>query len=275
MSKNALPTVGAAMSSEWLPKYLEWLIDAQRDLELQDAIPPELPDDELLPLARKIRNMLDGYEGRLGIHGPFIDLTIMARDPKIRAVVIDRLQRGLEFAAEVGATHMVLHSPFKYFGSPFLPHSLGHGQESQINRAHDTIGGLIPVAKEANCTLVIETIFDLNPAPLLALIRSFKSDHVRLSIDTGHAFITHTQGGGPPPDLWVREAGALLEHVHLQDTDGQLDRHWVPGEGNINWHAFFEALSTLDHQPRLILELAERESFIEGAAWLSEQGLAQ
>ena len=275
MTQKTQFTVGAAMPSELLPHYRPWLIDGQRDLELQDAIAPEVLDGGWRPLARQIRDLLDGYTGRLGLHGPFIDLSIMTRDLKIRAVVGERLRQALAFAAEVGATHMVVHSPFKFFGGPFLPHSPGHGRADQIAQVHDTIGPILPLAEQINCTLVIETIFDLNPAPLLALVQSFESDHVRLSLDTGHAFITHTQRGGPPPDLWVREAGPLLEHLHLQDTDGQLDRHWPPGRGNINWPALFDALAELSHRPRLILELADRDQIKPGVDWLAARGFTK
>jgi sugar phosphate isomerase/epimerase len=95
-----------------------------------------------------------------------------------------------------------------------------------------------------------------------------------MSLDTGHAFITHRLGG-PPPDQWVREAGALLEHLHLQDTDGNVDRHWAPGNGAINWYALFEALGDLEHRPRLILELRQPREIERAAAWLAERGLAR
>jgi sugar phosphate isomerase/epimerase len=77
--------------------------------------------------------------------------------------------------------------------------------------------------------------------------------------------------GGPPADQWVREGGSLLSHVHIEDTDGLLDRHWAPGEGSINWFPIFDALSDLEHQPRLILEIPASK-LRAGARWLSERG---
>ena len=182
--------------------------------------------------------------------------------------------QGLEFAAALGATHMVVHSPFEFFGTSFLPHSLSHGQTEQIELIHQTVGPVVDQAAQIGCTIVIEDIFDLHHAPVQALVRSFKSDYVRRSIDTGHAYITHLRGG-PTPDQWVREDGALLEHVHIQDTDGQLDRHWRPGVGNINWHAFFEALATLAQKPRLILELRNVDEILESADWLQRHGFVR
>ncbi|MEL7235522.1 MAG: TIM barrel protein, partial [Chloroflexota bacterium] len=59
----------------------------------------------------------------------------------------------------------------------------------------------------------------------------------------------------PPPDYYVHAAGADLGHLHLQDTDGYTDRHWIPGDGNVNWQELFAALAQLDHTPRLIIEV--------------------
>jgi sugar phosphate isomerase/epimerase len=73
-------------------------------------------------------------------------------------------------------------------------------------------------------------------------------------------------------DQWVREAGAYLAHMHLQDGDGCADRHWAPGRGSINWYAVFDALAELPEMPRLILETQQID---EGAAWLAAQGYAR
>ena len=274
MTTKPLPTVGAAMPISALETYREWLIAGQRDLEIQDPFAPEVLDGNWQPLLQQARTLLDGFTGRLGIHGPFMSLTLLARDPKIRTVVTDRLRQGVEFAQALGGTHMVVHSPFDYFGSPFLPHSPGHGQAQQFEIIHATLDPVVALAAQANVTLVIEDIYDKNSAPLLALIRSFNSPNVRLSIDVGHAFIKHVEGG-PTPDQWVREGGDLLEHVHLQDTDGNIDRHWMPGVGRLNWFALFEALATLAHQPRLLLELRNKEEIGKATQWLAAQGLAQ
>ncbi len=274
MIKQTLPKIGAAMPVSALELHREWLIDGQRDLEIQDGFSPDVLDGDWRAVVAQAKSLLDGYSGRMGIHGPFVSLSIMARDPKIRAVVTDRLRQGIEFAYELGATHMVVHSPFEYFGTPFLPHSPGHGQTEQIALVHQTLDPIVALAEQANCTLVIEDIYDKNSGPLLALIRSFESENVRLSIDIGHAYIKQLDGG-PTPDQWVREGGDLLAHMHLQDTDGHIDRHWQPGVGAINWFALFEAIGTLAHQPRLLLEIRPKEAIQDAARWLAAQGLAQ
>ncbi|MBP0575799.1 hypothetical protein J8J27_34280, partial [Mycobacterium tuberculosis] len=59
-----------------------------------------------------IRPLLDGHAGRLGIHGPFWGFKLDSQDPDIRAVVTRRLLQGVAAAEALGATQMVIHSPF-------------------------------------------------------------------------------------------------------------------------------------------------------------------
>lgn len=274
MFTHPLPVVGAAMPVSALPQHAQWLIEGQRDLEIQDPCHPDVLDGDWQQMVDEARAALDGYSGRLGIHGPFMSLTLMGRDPKIREAVYGRLMTGLEIAEALGATHMVVHSPFEFFGTPFLPHSPGHGQAEQIELVHATLDPVVKQAEQIDCTLVIENIHDQHPTPVQTLVRSFHSQHVQRSIDVGHAFITHLRGG-PTPDQWVREDRELLGHLHLQDTDGQVDRHWRPGLGQMNWYALFEALATLEQQPRLILEIRDKSEILAGAAYLAELGLVQ
>jgi len=267
----ARPLLGAAMPSAQLAAHREWLWEG-RDLELQDPVSHLVLDGDWRAHAASIRALLEGFTGRLGIHGPFWGLTVMAQDPAVREVTVRRLRHGLEFGAEIGATHMVVHSPFDFFGHPLVAHTRVTGLDEQLGLVHDTLGEVVAHAREVGCVLVVENIRDLNPAPLLALVRSFDSDFVRVSIDVGHAALMQPKGG-PSPEHWIREAGRLLAHVHLQDNDGMLDRHWKPGDGSINWRTVFRALRDIDADPRLILEL-KPEELRSGHEWLVGQGLA-
>lgn len=276
MAYNELPIIGASQAIAQLPKSRDWLIEGRRDLEISDpAARPEMLDGGWRLLAREARALLDGHEGRRGIHAPAVDFSIKARDPRVRALAADRFLRSLEFGAEIGGSHMVIHSPFNYLGAnPFVPPRFGIDKD--IALVHATLEEVLPAAEQAGCTIVIENAHDTNPALLLALVRSFDSEHVRLSLDTGHAFVTHCMGG-PPPDQWVRGAGPLLGHLHLQDTDSLIDRHWLPGMGQVNWFALFEALGELQHRPRLIIETVDSDvrNLERASAWFADQWWAR
>lgn len=146
--------------------------------------------------------------------------------------------------------------------------------EQSFALAHQTLDEIVPLAGRSGCVLVIEVCYDLATRPLIELVRSFSDNAVRLSLDVGHAHINERRGG-PPADQWVRDAGALLAHLHLQDTDGLYDRHWPPGRGSLNWYALFEALGRHAHEPRLLLELVDTDQIATGAAFLVQRGLVR
>ncbi|GAB4528171.1 MAG: sugar phosphate isomerase/epimerase [Anaerolineae bacterium] len=267
--------LGAAMRIEHLPEYAAWLIEDQRDLEIQDVVWPGTLNGDWKPLVQQAKSALDGYTGRLGIHGPFFGLTIAAPDPVIAAAVSDRLKRALEFCAELGGTHMVVHSPVQFLGTPFLSSTEPvMGQEMYLDAIRATMKDVIAMAESINCTIVIENIFDRIPALMRALVVALDSPYVRMSLDTGHAYVSYKEGGAPP-DYWAKEASELLAHVHIQDTDGFADRHWAPGEGDIKWASLFRVLSRMQHKPRLILELADKHAIPAGAQYLANLGLAR
>lgn len=248
-----LATLGAAMPLSAVEQHRDWLF-AGRDLELQDPVSHELLDGDWRAHAGRTREVLDGFTGRLGIHGPFWGLTLMPRDPAVREVSLRRHSAALAYAGEIGATHMVVHSPFDFFGHPLVSHTAATGLAEQLDIIQDILEELLPQAEAAGCTLVMENIRDTNPTPLLTLAQRMDHDRLRLSIDVGHAHLMQ-RVGGPTPEAWIRTVGEWLGHVHLQDNDAMNDWHWPLGDGQIHWQGVLAALATVSSQPRLILEV--------------------
>ena len=147
-------------------------------------------------------------------------------------------------------------------------------REALFERTHKTLDAVVKRAEDQGVVLVIENIEDKNPAERVALAKSFNSEALRVSIDTGHAQYAHGSTGAPPVDYYVSAAGNMLAHVHVQDADGYADRHWLPGEGTIRWAAVFRALGKLTSDPRLVIEVKDIAGIQRGAAWLEAQGLA-
>jgi sugar phosphate isomerase/epimerase len=265
-------TVGAALLLEQIEPVKDWLLEEQRDLEIRDFHEYGIADS-WEPIVEKAKQILDGYTGRLGIHGPDPCITFIPTDSAIVELVQRRFMQALEACEELGATHMVIHSPFIFNGNPFLPHQDRMGHDDWFERAHRTLDEIVPIAERIGCTLVIENVWDKSPGLLLDLIRSFDSEQVLLCFDVGHAYIAHVNGG-PPPDYWIREAGALLKNVHLHDTDGYYDRHWPPGMGQVNWEAVFTELNNLGLIPRLIFECPGKH-YQAVTRWFREMGWAK
>jgi sugar phosphate isomerase/epimerase len=274
MSDKSLPILGVALPLEGLRLHRDWIIEKNRDLEIQDFIWAETLNGDWKPLADEIKKELDGHHGRVGIHGPFWGLSLDNMDPEIRAIVSKRMMQGLDVCAYLGATHMVIHSPYSTWDYNNLDDHPG-SRAAIIDRVHETLKPAVKRAEDMGCVLVIENIEDIDPHARVELAHSFDSDAVRVSIDTGHANYAYGSTNGHPVDYYVHAAGDMLAHVHLQDTDGHADRHWAPGEGNISWKAVFRALSRLTSNPRLILELRDKTHVRAGADYLIGLGLAE
>lgn len=280
---NSLPLLGAAVTLDELSEVAglkDFIFDRDRDIEISDlAVLGTMSDDLLDRITERAPQLLNGHNGRVGIHGPYEGLEIDTPDPDIQKIVQVRFDAALDaliaIIGERGSGHMVLHSPYTTWhwhnrGTKLLDDSAGI-----LERTHKTLMPLVQKAKDHGITLVLENCQDKDPAERVALAASFDSEAVKVSLDTGHAHYAHGTTAAPPVDVFVRAAGAALVHVHLQDADGFGDRHWVIGRGTIRWHAVFEALEELPTMPRLIIELADARGIQGSARWLSDAGLAE
>lgn len=268
-----LPLLGAALNRRTLPLHREWLLDHQRDLEIQDFIEHGLLDDGAEAVADEIAGLLDGYRGRLGLHGPFWGFRISTEDPLVRAVVQKRFLQALSIAERLGATQMVIHSPFTTWDFNNLDAFPG-AEARLVDRVAECLAPVIVRARDIGCELVIENIEDKDPSARVRLAAAL-GEPVRVSLDTGHAHYAHVSTGAPPVDVYVHKAGSALAHIHLQDMDGYADRHWHPGEGSVNWPAIFRAIAALPQSPRLLLEVKDQPNLRKGADHLVRLGLAR
>ena len=260
-------TLGVALMINELGAHLDWLKEDGCDLEIQGFWKHELLDGNWQSKVERAKKLLNGYSGRIGIHDPFWGLNLVNPDPLVRKVIKKRLMQGLTIAEQLKATHMMIHSPIDPWIHRKILNNKGE-KDRLINIIKDTLLEPLGKAKEISCTLVLENIADLDPRLQLDIIRALESDHLQMSVDVGHAFCMHTQHSAPPPDQFIAEASKHLAHVHLQDTDGYLDRHWLPSEGKINFKAIFDELAKLEHKPRLIIEVNDKAAVRKAAEWL-------
>lgn len=269
-----LPVLGAAMTIKSLETLAGFMKEKPRDLEIQDFREAKTLMSDWSPLVEKALKLLDGHEGRLGIHGPFFGFPIDSHDPDIRAVVNRRMHQALDVCEALKATHMVVHSPFTTWSFNNMPIKPG-ALDKIIGRCHQVFDDVVSRAGDLGLTIVIENIEDKDPSMRRKVAESFKSDAMAVSLDTGHAYYAHGSTGSPPIDYYVRDAGNFLKHVHLQDADGYGDRHWSLGEGNILWHPIFAELAKLESDPRLIIEIKDHSKIPASVAHLEKLGLAQ
>ncbi|MEO1454252.1 MAG: sugar phosphate isomerase/epimerase family protein [Pseudomonadota bacterium] len=265
--------IGACLKADEIATHRDWLFDAERDIEIQDFMTHHALTTGLEDRIAAAQAGLDGHAGRRGIHGPYEGLDIDNKDAELRPIITARFLKALEAADRIGARQMVMHSPYRAWYQNNLHVAPTYAQD-KIDRVHEVLGPVVRAAEDKGITLVIENIEDVDPATRRALVDSFNSDAIALSIDTGHAQIAHCTTGTPPVDFFVRDAGNMLAHVHLQDVDHHADRHWAPGEGTIPWVEVFRALAACQSAPHLVLELRHKADIPAGFAYLADLGVA-
>lgn len=268
-----LPIIGAQLSVLDLDRHRDWLFEKNRDLELPEfCLADILSNSDVFVSTAKEK--LVGWQGRLGIHGPFPGFELDSKDREIRKVVQKRLDQALDVCEKLDAVWMVVHSPFDLWDAHNLPGSI-EGLGKRVDAVLSMLEPALKRAEDIGTTLVLENIKDVDPAHRAAIVEAANSDALKLSVDTGHANWAHHMAAAPPVDRFIQAAGDTLQHVHLQDTDGFADRHWGLGEGTIPWAPVFAALGEIKSNPHLIVEINDFNRVPESVAYLQTLGLAQ
>ncbi len=221
-------------------------------VEIADFIPVEMWQTEYMAHAHRWAAALCAFSGGKCLHGAFYDLKPSANEPDVRALTRKRHRQSLEVAATIGCDMMIVHSDF-----PLREPEPGPKRELAA-RLVEYFGALAAEAAPYGVTIVIENIFDRDPRQLTEIARAIDAPNLGLSLDVGHAHLSTPL----PLDRWVSDMQPYLRHVHLHDNDGVHDRHWAMGDGNIVFQSFFEAVTTIEHPPRVTVEVRLR-----GGAW--------
>lgn len=202
------------------------------------AEPPHLAPGNLDP--QKVRAWLDelGLAARVG-HGIYSYQTpnCGALDEAERRRSVRFVATCFEPLAAVGAQFVVLH-PTGYS----LDYTADKRQKV-LDQARKSMDELATLGARAGIRIAWENLphhGTERPLHDMAELRALIDDlpeHVGLCLDTTHALIA---GHDPVEQLEV--AFDRLFCLHLHDSDGEGDCHWVPGRGVIDWQGFIARL---------------------------------
>lgn len=252
----------------------EFAANGERNLVLTDALIREVVKNPRAGVS--LRKDLESSGTRfVDAHAPFgllEDLNLPLEG--MRAAMLLRHQLALEVAADFGVASITAHvgnTP-----EEFAPFSL-----DQLNAfALRSLEALLPVAESLGVVIAIENIWTptTTPQKLLAILEHFRSPHLGLCFDAGHANLMARYRGAAdanPVKAWERfgpvpydEAilDAMLPHIttcHLHDNNGRWDQHLLPGRGEIAWGPLVAKLKTA---PRLQCIQNEVNGLYSGAS---------
>ena len=131
------------------------------------------------------------------------------------------------------------------------------------NLIRERIMQLLPAAQDKKICLLIKTVgIYANTERLRLLLDSYASDYLAALWDMHHPFRDFHE----KPDTTIRNLGGYVRHVHLRDSDDNLQYNLI-GEGTIPVQDMMNALYSIDYsgfislewKPEWIADIPDRE----------------
>jgi sugar phosphate isomerase/epimerase len=130
-------------------------------------------------------------------------------------------------------------------------------RDGRIEKSLESLEELLDFCKEWGLKLALENTLpgELGDKidELLSLVNKFNSSCMGICLDTGHINIE-----GNPIEA-IKKIGSKLIHLHIQDNLGQIDNHFLPGKGNINWEKLINLLRQIKYEGIFMFEARKRE----------------
>ncbi|ELY98511.1 xylose isomerase [Natrialba chahannaoensis JCM 10990] len=177
----------------------------------------------------------------------FFEPSIIQADDEARAWRVDYTKRAIDLAKTVGAPAICLAT-----GRP-LPGTL---PEEAREYLHDSLHEILDYAEPRGVDIGIEFEPELlieNTDEVLTLIDEIGRDSLGVNLDVGHAAVY----GEDVVESIHRSAGSITG-VHLEDiVGGSRGKHYhrIPGEGDLDFRAIFDALDDIGYDGFATLEL--------------------
>jgi len=195
------------------------------------------------------------------LHAPFSEVNIASLDEQERENSLDLIKKSMESCSELEGEIVIVH--------PCSTETSGNNQSylKAKNKTEDSLCTLATFAEKLGIKIAVENLpniggwgFGTDVSQLSELVSELNNPRLGLCLDTGHAFV-----GRENVDLSkaVFACGKKLIALHIQDSDGKRDRHWLPGQGIINWAQFMKDLASIDYQGVLTLEISGSPEFAE------------
>ena len=173
---------------------------------------------------------------------PFAEIDVSSTDEKIRTCSIDMLSDMMRKSSKIGIKRFVIHPS----GEPISDLD----REARMAAAKKSLALLGALAARLGSVLCVEnlprTCLGRNSAEILELISAHES--LRVCFDTNHLLEEDITD-------FIRKTGAKIETIHVSDYDKLNERHWLSGEGCIDWQSLYSELLSVGYSGAWLYEL--------------------
>lgn len=173
---------------------------------------------------------------------PFSLLDPSATDTEKRKYTVNRLSEQIRRASGIGITKYVLHASAEPIADA--------EREARMQCALDSVFALNEVAVSCGGVLCVENL------PRTCLGRSSDeilrltdvAPEVRVCFDTNHLLCQ-------PISAFIAAVGSRIATLHVSDYDFIDEKHWLPGEGAVDWAELYGALQKTGYNGVWMYEL--------------------
>ncbi len=182
-----------------------------------------------------IRRFADEYGVTLwSVHLPFYPaskVNLSDPDPAVRDHAIRSHGEHIRRAGDAGVAVAVVHPS----SGPIDPDA---DRAERLKYAKDSLSRLAAAADAAGMKLAVENMVRTGLGNRSAEMQALLSDDERLGMtfDINHPLYEN-------PIEFIKPLLPRLTTIHVSDYDGYNERHWMPGEGIIDWNGLFRTLT--------------------------------
>lgn len=217
-----------------------------------------IPFPELKKRMRNVRKAADAAGIRIrSIHMPYHeDADISFPDEDKRVANLKNVRDYIDAVSVVDAEYILFHPSAMPGVQP------GRRQE-HISALVKSINELNPVVKEIGAHILIENM--RGPKLMrsngyerglgrtveeMESIMALMPEDVYVCVDLNHI---------SEPEKLIRAMGKKIKSLHVCDSDGSKDCHWLPGKGTNDWAAIFASLRDVGYDGPWLYELKATE----------------
>ncbi len=176
-------------------------------------------------------------------HLPFLEHDISNLNEEARNNTVDYFETIIKTFSNYGVYRYIVHSSFEPIEDA--------DRASKMAAAKISLKQLAEIAAKYDSVISVEdlprTCLGRNADEILELISV--DDRLSVCFDLNH-LLSETQAE------FIGKIGEKIETLHVSDYDFVNERHWLPGEGKIDWQSVMAGLKKVGYKGPWLYELA-------------------
>ena len=193
-----------------------------------------------------IKKRADEYEIDLwSFHLPFRPFethNIASLEKDVRNNTVAMHTEYIKRAGDIGIRNFVIH--------PSAEPNRDEDRAEMLEYASEALAFLADTAQKEGGVIAVEnlprTCLGRDSGEIKKLIS--KNDDLRVCFDTNHLLTE-------PAKDFIKDIGEKIITTHFSDYDFKDEKHWLPGEGNINWRELTEELEKAGYEGPILYEV--------------------